>query len=412
MQQGSILRFLTKGGPSGSRSDSARPGQPYQPRPDADSRSTPTYGRRGRGAHGRGSRGSGRGQHRGPNRRRNDDLKLVADETKAELPKILDVLPAFDAANSSRHDLEDTKALDPLACPGHVLPPGDACAGQKGTRIQVYDMDTLDAALQLAPDYKVHTHLRLPKPVDAFPSVASTASTSLADAIQPKEDSAASTADNANLDNDTPMQDNNTPVLVLNLASERTPGGGWSNGALAQEECLCYRSSLSLSLHSTYYPLPSLTAIYTPSVLLLRSSLSTAHKLLTPHTTPPNLPVVSVLSLAALRKPPLTPDATHFKHESLRTETKHKIRLALRVAAVMGHTKLVLGALGCGVFANPPGDVARCFLEVLRETEFQGGWWQEVAFAVLDNVKGGEEGGKEGKGNFGVFYRGLHGKVV
>lgn len=78
----------------------------------------------------------------------------------------------------------------------------------------------------------------------------------------------------------------------------------------------------------------------------------------------------------------------------------------------MGHTKLVLGALGCGVFANPPGDVARCFLEVLRETEFQGGWWQEVAFAVLDNVKGGEEGGKEGKGNFGVFYRGLHGKVV
>jgi len=365
MQQSSILRFLIKGSPPASPPD-----------------------RSARGGHApseRGSRSTARGRHRAPNRRRNHGLKLVADETKAELPAILAALPGFDAAKSSSHGLEETKALDPLACPGYPLPPSDACAGQKGTRIRVYDMDTLDVALQLAPAYKVHTHLRRPKPEAAASSAA--ASTASTDTLAP------------------------APVLVLNLASERTPGGGWSNGALAQEECLCYRSSLSLSLHPSYYPLPSLTAIYTPSVLLLRSSLAAAHKLLTPDTTPPNLPVVSVLSLAALRKPPLTPDATRFQHDSLRAETRRKIRLVLRVAATMGHAKLVLGALGCGVFANPPAEVARCFLDVLREPEFAGGWWQEVAFAVLDNAKGGQAGA-DGTGNFGVFYRVLHGKVV
>lgn len=371
MQQPSILRFLKKRSPSASR-------------PDRSAQSNHAPGERG-------SRGAAHGRHhRAPNRRRNHDLKLVADETKAELPAILASIPGFDAAKSSSHSLEETTALDPLACPGYRLPPKDDCAGQKGTRIRVYDMDTLDVALQPAPEYKVHTHLRLPKPEEASsPTTASTAS-----------------PDTTTLDTPAP-----TPVLVLNLASERTPGGGWSNGALAQEECLCYRSSLSLSLHPSYYPLPSLTAIYTPSVLLLRSSLATAHRLLTPHTAPSNLPVVSVLSLAALRKPPLSPDATHFKHDSLRAETKRKIRLALRIAATMRHAKLVLGALGCGVFSNPPAEVARCFLDVLREPEFGGGWWQDVAFAVLDNAKGAE-GGAEGTGNFGVFYRMLHGKVV
>jgi hypothetical protein len=61
--------------------------------------------------------------------------------------------------------------------------------------------------------------------------------------------------------------------------------------------------------------------------------------------------------------------------------------------------------------SNPPTDVAQCFLEVLREKEFQGGWWEEVAFAVLDNAKGPNRG-KDGNGNFGQFYKVLNGQVV
>jgi uncharacterized protein (TIGR02452 family) len=304
------------------------------------------------------------------------DLKKIADETKAELPNILSQIPAFHAMESTVHDLEDLNALDTNDCPGFELSSGNGDVGKKGTRIKVFDMDTFDAAINLAPTYTASTH---PSPQQAN----STGSP------------------NSTL----------KPVAVLNLASERSAGGGWQNGALAQEEALCYRSSLYLSLHKNYYPLPSLSAIYSPSVLIIRDAMARGHTLLVPPAHPSNLPVTSVISVAALRYPALTADAKQFKSEGQRAETKRKIRLTLRVAASMGHTKLVLGALGCGVFGNPPGEVAKCFLEVLREKEFTGGWWEDVVFAIMDNRKGAE-GGKDGSGNFGEFYRVLDGEVV
>jgi uncharacterized protein (TIGR02452 family) len=201
-----------------------------------------------------------------------------------------------------------------------------------------------------------------------------------------------------------------TPVAVLNLASERSPGGGWQKGALAQEECLCYRSSLYLSLDRKFYPIPTLSAIYSPNVVLIRESMSNGHKLLI-GVQSHDLPAVSVISVAALRLPDLSDDGKTFGNPGARCHTKKNIRLILRVAARHGHRKLVLGALGCGVFGNPPRDVANCFLEVFREAEFQGGWWEKIVFAVLDNVNG-PDGGKDGKGNFGQFYQVLNGQVV
>jgi uncharacterized protein (TIGR02452 family) len=73
------------------------------------------------------------------------------------------------------------------------------------------------------------------------------------------------------------------------------------------------------------------------------------------------------------------------------------------MAAQKNHGLLVLGALGCGAFANPKEEVAYCWLEVLREQEFQGGWWEEIWFAVLDTRQ---------EGNFEVFERVLGGKMV
>ena len=138
--------------------------------------------------------------------------------------------------------------------------------------------------------------------------------------------------------------------------------------------------------------------------------MSSGHELLPYQDASTDLPVVSVLSVAGLRKPDVTLDYQYVNAED-REATKSKIRVALRVAALQGHRKLVLGALGCGVFGNPPPEVAKCFLEVLKEDEFQGGWWEDIAFAVLDNTKG-TMGGKTGIGNYGVFYRALDGEIV
>ncbi|KAF1362443.1 hypothetical protein EJ07DRAFT_82225, partial [Lizonia empirigonia] len=287
---------------------------------------------------------------------RNMELKKVAEETKAILPAVLKSLPGFRAEVSSIHDLGGLVALDAKDCPRHVLPNGDQDAGAVGTRIRVLDKDSFDAAIELQPNYTAHGSGR--------------------------------------------------PVAVLNLASERHAGGGWQNGAMAQEEALCYRSSLYLSLHKSYYPLPSLSVIYTPNVLIIRSATSAGHTLYK-HSAP-DLSVTSVISVAALRHPALSDDHKKFKNEGQRAETKRKIRVSLRLAASNGHTRLILGALGCGVFSNPPTDVAECFLEVFKEKEFQGGWWEDVVFAVMDNARG-NEGGKDGTGNFGQFHRVLDG---
>ncbi|GAE00267.1 hypothetical protein TERG_07307 [Paecilomyces variotii No. 5] len=197
-------------------------------------------------------------------------------------------------------------------------------------------------------------------------------------------------------------------VCVLNMANAYSAGGGWLNGALAQEEALCYRSSLSFTLKTRYYPLSDNQAIYSPTVVIIRQSLSDGHKLLDLSKSD-ELPITSVISIAALCQPALTSGALpKYKSPRDREMMKEKMRIILRVAAFNGHRRLVLGAFGCGAFLNPRDEVADCWGEVFSENEFQGGWWESIVFAVLDDL--GQ--GKDGDGNFGVFYRKLHGLKV
>ncbi|OCL01679.1 hypothetical protein AOQ84DRAFT_357767 [Glonium stellatum] len=289
--------------------------------------------------------------------RRRAELRIIAQETKKLLPDVLHQLNG-DTTTSTICSLNDLEPLDPEACPKFELPEEEGKPTRKGTRIQVFDQDTFDTAIIVQPDTTFTTEKK--------------------------------------------------PVAVLNLASERHPGGGWLNGALAQEEALCYRSSLYLTLKDDFYPIPPLSGVYSPTVIIIRDALSRGHGLLCDETPAKDLPVTSVITVAAQRRPRLSRNMM-YRHDSDRQLMKEKIRLVLRMAARNGHTKLVLGALGCGAFGNPPKDVAQCFLEVFHEKEFEGGWWENVTFAVLDNVR---HGGEEGNGNFGIFYRTLDGVVV
>jgi uncharacterized protein (TIGR02452 family) len=59
--------------------------------------------------------------------------------------------------------------------------------------------------------------------------------------------------------------------------------------------------------------------------------------------------------------------------------------LVLQLAALRGHTRLVLGAWGCGVFRNDPNLVARVF-KIWLETKFAG-VFEQIIFAVFDRSK-------------------------
>ncbi|PCG95241.1 protein of unknown function DUF2263 [Penicillium occitanis (nom. inval.)] len=175
-----------------------------------------------------------------------------------------------------------------------------------------------------------------------------------------------------------------TKVSVLNMASDRIPGGGWLRGALAQEEALCLRSTLAATLNPSHYPTPPLAATWSPGVVVFRENTSHNCTLLESD----DRFVVSVVSMAGLRRPSLTGDELDYRFPGDIELVKNKIRQVLRLMALNGTSCCVLGALGCGVFANPPKRVAQLFRNVILEDEFRGRF-DEVVFAILDRGLGG-----------------------
>jgi uncharacterized protein (TIGR02452 family) len=199
------------------------------------------------------------------------------------------------------------------------------------------------------------------------------------------------------------------PPLVLNMANARHAGGGFKHGALAQEEALCYRSSLFFTLKIKHYPIPDTGAIYSPRVLVIREDMSQGHNLLD-FRDPATLPVMSVVSVAAIERPETRKSQIHqhgtvevYAKKSDEELMKRKMRTVLRVAATHGHRQIVLGAFGCGAFRNPVREVAAMWADVFAEKEFKdGGWWEDVVFAVLG----------QGTENFDEFERRLAGVKV
>ena len=274
-------------------------------------------------------------------------LAHTAAETKALLPNVLKTTPKAPAEGILYYP-GNLSRLDSRSCP--KLPQ---------TAIRVLNADTIDAAINLSTP----TISQLPK----------------------------------------------KPVLVLNMANAYHSGGGWLQGSLAQEEAMCYRSSLSLTLRFEYYPIPEAGGIYSPTVVVLRKNRSSGHGLMD-LSKPDDLPVFSCVSVAAIRRPAIEKDAggnERYRRAGDREIMKEKMRVVLRIAAAKGHRTLVLGALGCGAFANPKGEVVECWKEVFSETEFQGGWWEQIIYAVMESG-----GTKDGDDNFGVFYKVLDGMLV
>lgn len=193
------------------------------------------------------------------------------------------------------------------------------------------------------------------------------------------------------------------PVAVLNFASARNPGGGYLNGAQAQEEALCRASALHTTLLRApgYYahhradrsPFYSDRVIHSPGVPVFRDDRGrllddpfTVGFLTSPA---PNAGIVARDHPAETHRVPAILDS--------------RAERVLEVAVVAGYRRLVLGAWGCGVFRNDPARVAGAFRALLvgRPGEGAGSGsdtrsgsgagrfarhFDEVVFAVLDRT--------------------------
>ncbi|MGV9500080.1 TIGR02452 family protein [Streptomyces sp. NPDC003642] len=176
-------------------------------------------------------------------------------------------------------------------------------------------------------------------------------------------------------------------VAVLNFASARNPGGGYLNGAQAQEEALCRASALYACLlrarafydHHRAHRDPFYTdrVIHSPGVPVFRDDRG--ELLDEPYTAgfltaaAPNAGVV--LRTAPERASEL-PGALAVRAERV-----------LETAAAHGYRGLVLGAWGCGVFRNDPAQVAGAFHGLLGPGGRFAGAFDHVVFGILDRTR-------------------------
>ena len=205
------------------------------------------------------------------------------------------------------------------------------------------------------------------------------------------------------------MQEQGLNPAVLNMANAIHAGGGYLSGAGAQEENLCRRSVYCLALEAPdhlhalirqrktdHYPLGDAEGLYTPDVLVLRRSEDAGYAWL------PEPRRLSFVAVAAIDRPRVTRDRPPRLASPERELTAEKIRTILRIAHYHRHDALVLSALGCGAFGNPPADVAAVFYEVLSEPEFHG-VFRTIVFAILDDQNAGRAHNPDG--NFLPFLR-------
>lgn len=182
--------------------------------------------------------------------------------------------------------------------------------------------------------------------------------------------------------------DANKEPLVLDMASMTLPGGGWKTASAAQEENLHRRTNLLMCLEDPYrmnpsrewdYPIPQFGGVYVPNVTVFRGSEAQGY----PFLDKPEF--VSIVAVSALKMPPTEtdPNGEEVLDKKLSRDTLRKIEAIFNIALENGHDILVLSALGCGAYMNPPRHIARLFRTALQSKKYQNAF-RVVAFAVID----------------------------
>jgi len=208
-------------------------------------------------------------------------------------------------------------------------------------------------------------------------------------------------------------------VAILNLADRFTPCGMFNKGKLAQEESLCYSSTLPMSLlmygkktlkHvkeigggiKEGYPMDiNFGGIYSNDVCFFRDNISNNYRIKNNFFS---CPVITVASLSngknSVEKEYFNNDGS-LNEDGLKIE-KNKVRTIYRIALDNNIDTLVLGAFGCGVFNLIPEEVSSIFYDVLEEDEFKNKF-KKIVFAITEK-KSRKQPFIEENGKYKPFY--------
>lgn len=204
-------------------------------------------------------------------------------------------------------------------------------------------------------------------------------------------------------------------IAVLNFASATNPGGGVRTGSSAQEESLCRCSTLYPTLTQTwiwqsYYQknrdardnLHTDACIYSPGVVICKTDDSYPKRM-----EEKDWVAVDVISCAApnlRRRPGNTHNPEYGLPVAISSEDLYELHLQrakhiMHIATANEVDALVLGAFGCGAFANDPKVVARAYEDALKS---YAGYFKYIEFAVYcrgretENYEAFKKIGKDG----------------
>eukprot|EP00698_Gefionella_okellyi_P014689 TRINITY_DN407_c0_g1_i4.p2 TRINITY_DN407_c0_g1~~TRINITY_DN407_c0_g1_i4.p2 ORF type:complete len:531 (-),score=53.12 TRINITY_DN407_c0_g1_i4:7741-9333(-) len=180
-------------------------------------------------------------------------------------------------------------------------------------------------------------------------------------------------------------------IAVLNLASYLHPGGGYRWGTAAQEEsimrrstsCVCLDAPLCQTVDPTrervlcnlQYPIGNhQSGIYSPAVQIFRKSESDGYEFLEEPF------VVDCIAVAAVKNPQLDLQGRMSDQDTRLSLVK--IDIIFQIAIAHGVDSLVLGALGCGAYQNPPHQIAQLFLQTVLKYRSA---FKDIVFAILDH---------------------------
>ncbi len=173
-------------------------------------------------------------------------------------------------------------------------------------------------------------------------------------------------------------------VAVHNFASASNPGGGVAKGANAQEECLCRCSGLYFNLNTqpmwdgfygphrnAHDPIHNDDIIFTPKVTVFKTD--TASPRLMPEDDWYDVDVITCAAPNLRDKPSNgynngdgNTRAKIGDRELLKIHEK-RLRRILSVAVLEDDEVIILGAFGCGAFANSPDIVALAAKNVIKD---------------------------------------------
>ncbi|CAF1067567.1 unnamed protein product [Didymodactylos carnosus] len=190
-------------------------------------------------------------------------------------------------------------------------------------------------------------------------------------------------------------------LLLLNMTNQASPGGGYRKGGGAQEENVFRRSNYYQSLDAeitdkdrserlhcndkcelkqisksdSFYPMDDFGAIYTTGITVFRQTEVNGYAYI-------KAPLFNVcaIAMAVHRDPKLQNNRT--LENKFAVNTQKKVENIFAIAHYHKHDCLVLSALGCGAFKNPPGHIASIFKSVILQYV---GLFNIIYFAIVDD---------------------------